>query len=112
MNSAVFRFFIKKVSVKRNSAPINAECAGGIATETTITENLFIALPVNTAARNSAFTETNIVYIAVSAVRIAFIKHELEDEMTSKEFNNEKLYQTTMSLMRSLLMQGAITQKE
>ena len=32
--------------------------------------------------------------------------------MTSKEFNNEKLYQTTMSLMRSLLMQGAITQKE
>ena len=109
MNSAVFRFFIKKVSVKRNSAPINAECAGGIATETTITENLFIALPVNTAARNSAFTETNIVYIAV---RIAFIKHELEDEMTSKEFNNEKLYQTTMSLMRSLLMQGAITQKE
>ena len=44
--------------------------------------------------------ETTIVNIAV---RIAFIKHELEDEMTSKEFNNEKLYQTTMSLMRSLL---------
>ena len=55
------------------------------------------------------FTETSIVNIAV---RIAFIKHEVEDEMTSKEFNNEKLYQTTMSLMRSLLMQGAITQKE
>ena len=53
--------------------------------------------------------ETTIVNIAV---RIVFIKHELEDEMTSKEFNNEKLYQTTMSLMRSLLMQGAITQKE
>ena len=32
--------------------------------------------------------------------------------MTSKEFNNEKLYQTTMSLMRSLLTQGTITQKE
>ena len=31
--------------------------------------------------------------------------------MTSKEFNNEKLYQTTMSLIQ-LLMQGAITQKE
>ena len=31
--------------------------------------------------------------------------------MTSKEFNNEKLYQTTMSLMRSLLTQGTITQK-
>ena len=32
--------------------------------------------------------------------------------MTNKEFNNEKLYQTTMSLMRSLLTQGTITQKE
>ena len=54
-------------------------------------------------------TETRLVNIAV---RIAFIKRERLGEMTSKEFNNEKLYQTTMSIMKRLLEHGAITEKE
>ena len=55
------------------------------------------------------FTETKTENIAV---RIAFIKPERLVVMTSKEFNNEKLYQTTMSIMKRLLEQGAITEKE
>ena len=73
------------------------------------TENLFILLLANTVVRVSVFTETKTESIAV---RIAFIKQERLVVMTSKEFNNEKLYQTTMSIMKRLLEQGAITEKE
>lgn len=109
-NAAEKQWYKWKAGRKRDSAVIPAGINGGMHILTRYSEKPSIDINVRIVVRNLKYTATVTKNIAaMSAMWSIGLEVALMDKL---EFQNEKLYQTTMLMARKMLSEGIISDKE
>lgn len=95
---------------KRDSVQTVAEISGGIKTSIRLIAKPIMSMYVPVVKSHLQHMVMPIVSIVVTSV---ILQTDLEAVlMTKDEFRNEGLYQTTMSMVKNLLIQGVISKEE